>query len=108
ARYLLVSEFARQTPMAIASWRVLKARQISESGELPLDGGEGSRGFVADVVNHENYKYVICKADSRITQKSRLSKTITVHIDKEVWHGEKTRSCCSNPSPHSTNLAATV
>lgn len=107
-RYLFVSEFARQTPMAIVSGRVLKASQISKSGELALDGRECSRGFVTDLVKHKNYEYVICKTNSKITRKSQIGKTITVHIEKEVWHGEKTRSRCFDSSPHGTNFAATL
>src|SRR5689334_20927296 len=91
--------------MPIISRCVLQAGQVRKARELTLDGRERSRSFVADLVDHKNYKYVICKPDSRIIQKSRIGKTITVHIDKEVWHSEKTRLLGSNSCPHSTNLA---
>ncbi len=63
---------------------------------------------MADVVDHKNYKYVICKTESKIPQKPLIGKTITVHIAKEVSHGEKTILLGSNSSCGSTNFAATV
>src|SRR5689334_4154498 len=106
ARYFFVAEFTREAPVPIIPRRLLKAGQVCETRELTLDGGERSRSFVADLIHHKNYEYVICKSKSKITQKSLTSKTITVHIDKEVWHGEKTRFCSSNSRSHGTNLAA--
>ena len=108
ARHLFVSEFTRQTPVPIVPRGFLKTGQVGQSSELTLNGGERSGSFVADRIDHKNYKYVICKTDSRITQKSETGKTITVHIDKEVWHDEKTWSCGFNSCPHGTNLAAAV
>ena len=108
ARYLFIAEFARQTPMAVVSGCVLEAGQVGQPRKLTLDSGARPRSLVADLIDHKNYKYVIRKTDSRITQKSRKGKTISVHIVKEVWHGEKTRFLGSNSSPHSPNLATAV
>jgi len=92
----------------IAAGLVLKAGQIGQTGKLTLDGGERLRGFVPHVIHHKNYKYVICKTNSLIAEKSLISQTITVHIEKEVWHGEKTWFLGIDSSPHGPNLAAAL
>lgn len=63
---------------------------------------------MADVVDHKNYKYVICKTKSKIPQKPLIGKTITVHIAKEASHGEKTFLSSSNACSGSTNFAAAI